>query len=189
MPPKKSPVRRTIYQLKVTLKHVKPAVWRRIQAPADIHLDDLHQALQVVMGWHDGHLHLFRAGEVEYAIPYPEEDAFFDDQDETKTKLSEVVRAEKQKLVYEYDFGDGWRHEILVEKILPREEGKQYPVCLAGKRACPPEDCGGPRGYAEFLQAIRDPAHPDHDDMLEWIGGEFDPEAFDLEEVNGLLTP
>ena len=85
---------------------------------------------------------------------------------------------------YEYDFGDSWEHELLVEKILPRDEGKRYPVCLTGKRACPPEDCGGILGYASFLEAIRDPEHPEHDEMLEWVGGEFDPDIFDLDEVN-----
>jgi hypothetical protein len=91
---------------------------------------------------------------------------------------------EKDKCLYEYDFGDSWEHEVLVEKILPREQGKRYPVCLTGKRACPPEDCGGIWGYAEFLEAINDPQHPEHEEMREWVGGEFDAEAFDPDEVN-----
>ena len=98
--------------------------------------------------------------------------------------LQQVVSRVKDKLIYEYDFGDSWEHELLVEKILPLEEGKRYPVCLTGKRACPPEDCGGIWGYASLLEAIRDPEHPEHEEMVDWVGGEFDPEAFDLDEVN-----
>ncbi len=98
--------------------------------------------------------------------------------------LQQVVSGVKDKLIYEYDFGDSWEHELLVEKILPLEAGKGYPVCLTGKRACPPEDCGGIWGYAGFLEAIQDPNHPEHEAMREWVGGEFAPDAFDLDEVN-----
>jgi hypothetical protein len=94
------------------------------------------------------------------------------------------VRGEKDKFLYEYDFGDSWDHELRIEKVLPCEAGKRYPVCLTGRRACPPEDCGGIWGYASFLDAIHDPQHPEHEEMLEWISGEFEPEAFDLDEVN-----
>jgi len=102
-------------------------------------------------------------------------------------KLKDVVSREKAKFIYEYDFGDGWEHELLVEKILPPTAGQRYPICLKGKRACPPEDVGGIWGYADFLEAIQDPNNPDHEDLLEWIGGSFDPEAFDLEEINRRL--
>ena len=105
-------------------------------------------------------------------------------EDARRVTLATLVRGEKCKFLYEYDFGDSWEHELLVEKILPREEGKRYPLCLTGKRACPPEDCGGMWGYVGFLAAIRDPKHPEHKGMLEWIGGEFDPDVFDLDEVN-----
>jgi hypothetical protein len=101
--------------------------------------------------------------------------------------LAALMRGEKSKLLYEYDFGDSWEHELLVEKRLPLDEGKRYPVCLTGKRACPPEDCGGVWGYVSFLAAIHDPKHPEHEEMLEWIGGEFDPEVFDLDEINVAL--
>ena len=94
------------------------------------------------------------------------------------------MRGEKFKFLYEYDFGDGWEHELLLEKMLPKDMETRYPICLAGKRACPPEDCGGIWGYSDFLAAIRDPTHPEHDEMLEWVGGEFDPDAFDADEVN-----
>ena len=101
--------------------------------------------------------------------------------------LDKIVRREKFKFIYEYDFGDGWEHELLIEKILPLEEGKAYPVCLTGKRACPPEDCGGIWGYSDFLEAVQDPDHPEHEEMLDWAGGEFDPAVFDLQEVNAEL--
>ncbi len=108
-------------------------------------------------------------------------------EDARAVTLDTIVRGERFKFIYEYDFGDGWEHEILIEKILPPEEGKVYPVCLTGKRACPPEDCGGIWGYADFLEAIQDPKHPEHDEMLEWVDGEFDPVAFDPDEVNAKL--
>jgi hypothetical protein len=171
-----------IYQLKVTLKDSKPPIWRRIQIASNISLAKLHRILQTAMGWTDSHLHQFMVGETYYGTPAPEFD--FEVEDEGKIKLSQAAPGVKKKIVYEYDFGDGWEHEILVEKILQSEPGVRYPVCLAGKRACPPEDCGGVWGYESLLEALRDPEHPEHSDMLEWVGGDFDPEAFDLDSIN-----
>jgi hypothetical protein len=108
-------------------------------------------------------------------------------QDERKFKLNQIAPREKHKFIYEYDFGDSWEHVILVEKILSPEPGATYPECVKGRRARPPEDVGGIWGYADFLEAIRDPTHPEHESYVEWIGGEFDPEAFDLDEVNAAL--
>ncbi|MCZ6675959.1 MAG: plasmid pRiA4b ORF-3 family protein [Candidatus Poribacteria bacterium] len=176
----------SIYQLKVSLKGSKPPIWRRIQVQRDTRLDALHHILQVVMGWEDSHLHQFTAGGVYYGTPDP--DFGFDEaENEADVALDQVVSRVKQKLTYEYDFGDSWEHELILEKILPPKAGADYPICLTGKRACPPEDCGGIWGYYDFLQAIEDPNHPDHDDMLEWVGGAFDPEAFDRDEINGAL--
>ncbi len=171
-----------IYQLKVTLKGSKPPIWRRIQIASNISLAKLHRILQTAMDWTDSHLHQFVVGETYYGTPASEFD--FEVKDEGKIKLSQAAPGVKKKIVYEYDFGDGWEHEILVEKILQSEPGVRYPVCLAGKRACPPEDCGGIWGYESLLEALRDPEHPEHNDMLEWIGGDFDPEAFDLDSIN-----
>jgi len=179
----KRPAITTVYQLKVTLKGSKPPIWRRIQVPGDVTLYKLHKVLQVAMGWTDSHLHQFIAHGRYYGEPDPD----FADMDvvnERRVKLSQVADREKAKFIYEYDFGDDWLHEILVEKILPPEAGASYPACLAGKRSAPPEDCGGIWGYEEFLGAIGDPKHPEHEEMLEWVGGEFDPEAFDLAAVN-----
>jgi hypothetical protein len=174
-----------IYQLKVSLMDSKPPIWRRLQVPADITLDRLHRVIQVAMGWTDTHLHQFVAGDTTYGVPHPDYD--FGVVDERRVKLSRVARGEKARLRYDYDFGDDWRHQLLVEKVLPAEPGVRYPRCLAGKRHCPPEDCGGVWGYADFVEAVRDPGHPDHQEMLEWAGGEFDPEAFDVEETNRAL--
>ena len=174
-----------IYQLKITLRGSKPPIWRRIQVRSNTTLAKLHDIFQIVMGWNNYHLHQFIIHEVEYGVP--DRDYDMDTEDERKVKLGELIFTEKEKFVYEYDFGDSWEHEILVEKIVPIEKGVHYPICLKGKRACPPEDCGGIWGYSEFLEAIEDVNHPEHDDMLEWIGGEFDPEEFDVNSINKRL--
>jgi Plasmid pRiA4b ORF-3-like protein len=176
---------RVVYQIKVTLKGIKPPVWRRIQVGSETTLAQLHRMLQRVMGWEGYHLYRFAVGGLEYGDPRMLEE--MEGEDARRVTLATLVRGEKDKFLYEYDFGDSWEHELLVEKILPLEKGKCYPVCLTGKRACPPEDCGGVWGYAGFLEAIQDPKHPEHDEMFEWVGGEFDPEAFDLDEVNTAL--
>jgi hypothetical protein len=173
-----------VYQIKVTLRGSKPPIWRRIQVPGDIRLDRLHTVLQIVMGWEDYHLHAFTIHGASYGQP----DRELGHLNEARVRLSEVVDEEKTRFLYEYDFGDSWEHELLVEKILPPEPGVSYPRCIAGKRSGPPEDCGGIWGYADFVEAIRDPAHPEHDELLEWAGGEFDPEAFDLAAINDQLS-
>jgi hypothetical protein len=175
----------SIHQLKITLKGSKPPIWRRVLVPSDTSLPKLHAIFQVVMGWQDYHLHQFTVGETSYGEPDP--DGMLNLRNERNVRLNRIAPAAKHRFAYEYDFGDGWDHAVLVEKVLPPEPGATYPVCIAGKRACPPEDCGGIWGYADFLEAISDPDHEEHDSMLEWIGGEFDPEAFDLAEVNRRL--
>ncbi len=177
-----------IYQLKVTLKHSKPPIWRRLQVPGDISLAKLHHILQIAMGWSDYHLHQFEVSGAYYGVPDPDYKSMgFDMRDEKRLKLNQAAPAEKFKFRYEYDFGDSWEHEIVVEKILSPEAGLHYPRCLTGKRACPPEDVGGVWGYDSFLEAIKDPGHPEHEEMLEWVGGDFDPEVFGLEEINEAL--
>jgi len=168
--------------MKVTLKGIQPPIWRRIQVASTTTLAQLHRVIQRVMGWEGSHLYQFVVGGREYSDPNMLEER--EGEDARRVTLATLVRGEKDKLLYEYDFGDSWEHELLVEKILPLEKAKRYPVCLTGKRACPPEDCGGIWGYAEFLEAMHDPQHPEHEEMMEWVGGEFDPEGFDLDEVN-----
>jgi|GEM_PF-146538 len=176
-----------VYQLKLTLDGVKPPIWRRLLVKEDINLLTLHEIIQRAMGWEDYHLHMFTiAGQI---FGDQEDDEFGDlgTKNETRYKLNKLGLGEKSKFKYEYDFGDSWEHTILVEKILPAEKGAHYPVCLTGKRACPPEDVGGVWGYENFLKAITDPNHKEHDEYMEWSGGSFDPEEFDLTEVNELL--
>lgn len=172
----------SIYQLKVTLKDIRPPIWRRIQVPSNISLNKLHRILQEVMPWYDCHLHQFIIGGVYYGTPDP--DFISETKSDRTVKLNQVIAGPKARCMYEYDFGDSWEHEIVVEKVLPPEEGVRYPICLAGKRACPPEDVGGTPGYARFLEAIRNPEHEEHAEWLEWVGGSFDPEACDLDEIN-----
>ena len=187
MTPRRGKSDAPIYQIKVTLEASKPPIWRRLLVRSDVTLAELHQVIQAAMGWAGYHLHQFIVGETYYGEPHP--DYGFEMRDESRVKLSHVAPDEGAKFGYEYDFGDSWLHQVLVEKVLPPEPGQRYPVCIKGRRACPPEDVGGVWGYEEFLEAIRDPDHPEHEDYLEWIGGEFDPEEFDLDDVNAALRP
>lgn len=175
------------YRLKVTLKGSRPPIWRRIEVPGHITLAKLHQVLQVAMGWTDSHLHQFIIGKTYYGTPDPDFDLFGDTENECNFKLQQVAPREKMKFRYEYDFGDGWEHEILVEKVFPLTEERRHPVCLKGVKACPPEDIGGLWGYYDFLEIMEDTKHPEHEEMLEWLGDTFDPDRFDLEEVNQRL--
>ena len=178
---------RKVYQIKITLKDIKPPVWRRLQVTSDTVLEKLHAIIQAAMGWSNSHLHQFIVGDTYYGEPDPDYD---DDvmESENGVAISQLVSREGARFHYEYDFGDGWVHEILVEKILPVEKGTQYPVCIKGKRACPPEDVGGVWGYSDFLETFMNPKDPEYGDMLEWVGGDFDPEAFDMDEVNKRLN-
>ena len=172
-----------IYQLKIVLQS-KPPIWRRIQVKSDITLDVLHQIIQTAMGWDDVHLHQFDVYGTFYSNPAFQVE---ETEDESRIKLNRVLTSPKGKFSYEYDFGDGWDHQIVLEKILPVEPETKYPCCLKGKRNCPPEDIGGIWSYQHFLAAVQDKNHPEHAEsleQLEWIGGDFDPEEFDLAEIN-----
>lgn len=176
-----------IYQIKVTLKWSKPPIWRRLQARGDTKLGKLHQILQIAMGWWDEHLHAFEARGVAYGEHDP--DFPSDLRSERNVRLDKIAQ-EGDTFRYEYDFGDSWVHEIKVEQVLDPEPGVRYPRCLAGKRACPPEDSGGVPGYEHMMAVIANPKDEEHEEMLEWLGEGFDPEAFDLDAVNeelGLL--
>ncbi len=175
-----------VYQIKITLKHIRPPIWRRIQVPTDTKLGKLHRILQAAMGWHDAHLHVFRVRRTTYGVPDPDAPVDMEMESERNARLDRIA-AEGDTVIYEYDFGDGWEHELKIERVLPAEKGQRYPLCLAGRRACPPEDCGGPPGYEHLLEVLRDPKHEEYEEMREWIGGGFDPEAFDLDEANRML--
>ncbi|MDY6890700.1 MAG: plasmid pRiA4b ORF-3 family protein [Pseudomonadota bacterium] len=178
---------RTLYQLYIELEGVQPTVWRRLLLPATIKLDQLHPILQAAMGWQDSHYHCFIAAEQQYFCENQLIQQGFDEwQEESTTCLQEVLTAARPELIYEYDFGDGWRHRILLEKTLPligAEPGE--PQCLSGEHACPPESCGGPPGYEQLVAILKDPRHDEHRELCDWLGTDsFDPTRFDKESVN-----
>lgn len=178
-----------VYRIKVTLKRIRPPIWRRLLVPSDLTLARLHDVIQIAMGWRNVHLHEFTAGGRVIGEPGPGLGGPLGPpapREETVT-LGELLRKEKDKIGYEYDFGDSWEHEIRLEKILPPDPDLRHPVCLKGRRACPPEDCGGPWGYADLLEALADPEHPEHETLTEWLPAGWDPERFDLEEINEKL--
>jgi hypothetical protein len=175
---------RRIFQLRVTLEDVAPPIWRRVLVPAGYTLDRVHRVIQYAMGWQDSHLHSFEVDGEQYGEPDPDGDlALLDEMD---YRLDDVA-GPGTRLRYTYDFGDWWEHEVLVEDLLPADPLVRYPVCVAGERACPPEDVGGPEGYADFLAALADPDHPRHAVMSEWIGRPYDPLAFDADRATTLL--
>jgi hypothetical protein len=175
---------RQIFQLRIALVDVVPTVWRRVAVPGGYTLDRVHRIFQYAMGWQDYHLHSFEMEGAQYGVPDP--DGELDLRDELEVRL-DAVAGKDTRFTYVYDFGDWWEHEVVVETVNLAEPDERYPSCLEGERACPPEDVGGPGGYQEFLHAVRDPAHPEHDAMLDWIGRRFDPEFFDPERVSVLL--
>jgi hypothetical protein len=164
---------RQIFQLKVSLSDVTPAVWRRVLVPGGYTLDRVHRVFQYVMGWQDCHLHSFG---VQYGEPDPDSDVTL--RDELDARLDAVV-TKGSRLRYTYDFGDWWEHDVTVEDVFGADPDERYPICLDGERAAPPEDVGGPFGYRLFLAAFADPTHPDHESMRGWVAGTFDPEHFD----------
>lgn len=173
----------SVYQLKITLRDSKPPIWRRVLVPGSIRLDALHDVIQSAMGWTNSHLHAFEIDGGQFGVPDPD----LEMENERKFRLDQLVPDEGGKFVYNYDFGDSWDHTILVEKILPPTPDMDLPVCLTGKRACPPEDCGGVWGYAELIEVMQNPKHPDYKEMREWLGGKLAPEAFSVDEVNRRL--
>ena len=179
-----------VYQFRLALVGIEPPIWRRIQVPDTYSFWDLHVALQDAMGWLDYHLHVFRVpgpgtGEVEQ-IGIPDDDPFEGDKPTLpgwEIPITRYFSRPGTTVPYEYDFGDGWEHELTLEAVLPRQAGRKYPVCIDGARACPPEDCGGVYGYENLLTVIQDPTNEEHESMLEWIGGGFDPDRFDPKRV------
>ncbi len=157
--------------------------------PSNMLLSDLHKVIQTTMGWTNSHLHQFIKDRTFYAEK-SEDDDFWDEMDNVdykKIKVSDLLKAEKDKMVYEYDFGDGWEHDVILEKILPMDKNTTLPICLTGKNSCPPEDCGGVWGYAEMLEVLKNPKHEEYESIVEWLGEEFDPTYFDKNEVNEML--
>lgn len=172
-------------RFRVELMGVSPPIWRRIEVPYTYSLWDLHVAIQDAMGWLDSHLHMFRVvgSTANYGIPDEDGEDLFETKPDWEFTARDVFSDRDPVGTYEYDFGDGWTHLIVLEDMPPLEKGLQYPRCPAGARRCPPEDCGGPHGYMELLSAQADPSHPEHRSILEWLGGAVDPEEFDPDSV------
>ena len=180
--------RKPIYQLKITLKEIEPLIWRRVLVSGNVSMKTVHKIIQIAMGWTNSHLHLFGFydGRI-FSDPVFELEDDPVPEDESKNKLRKVAPSIGIQFIYQYDFGDSWEHVIEVEDILPPGPSGRVPRCIDGENACPPEDVGGPHGYFDFLEAILDPKHEEHEEMLAWCGGFFNPRKFDMKEVNEAL--
>jgi hypothetical protein len=184
--PAQTRVAPTVYELHVELENLHPPIWRRILVPGSIKLSKLHALLQRAMGWTDSHLHSFEIGEKAYSAAYADLDEL-EMLDEKKYTLEKALGDSVREFIYEYDFGDRWRHRVKVQAVAEPKAEWSYPLCIAGERAAPPDDVGGVAGYFEFLAAIKNPFHNEHESMLTWAGGAFDSEGFDLNAVNRSL--
>ena len=191
--------KRTVHQLLVTLRGTNPLIWRRIVVPSNVLLEKLHEILQVAMGWENCHLHQFQASGVTYVMVDPEGDGTGHEVDPSEwawgkpaayadqTRLDRVASSVGDHLVYVYDFGDDWTHDIIAEDVYPPERDATYPICLAGSRRCPREDAGGVYGYEEMLQIIQDPDHEEYDSTVMWLGDDFEPDDFEVATTNAAL--
>lgn len=190
-PREPAPTMPQIARLNITLDHVEPTIMRRVEVPADIRLDDLHLVVQVAMGWENYHLYEFRVGEMAWSIPDPDIRGFSPDEPlaASKATLADLLAQAGGKIFqYVYDFGDGWEHTVKVEAIAEAAPDAVYPRLVAAERACPPEDVGGPWGYADYLEAIADPKHERHAELIEWRGPGFDPALVDEESIRRELA-
>ena len=182
---KKQPGLATVYQLKVGIQGAKPPIWRRVQVPGNLTLEQLHRVIQVCMGWNDLHLHQFLIDRTCYSLPY-EDDLWQTSRpkNEAKYTLQDLEKKIQLQFQYIYDFGDDWIHQIIVEKILPPEEGKPSPLLITGRRACPPEDVGGIHGYMHLLEVLSNPDDEEYEEMTDWLDMDFfDPAQFGKEDI------
>ncbi len=185
----------SLHHLRVTLLGVTPKVTRGLIVPSHLSLDRLHQVLQIAMGWEEAHQHEYIVGTLRdgerYGSPGPASSFGFVDRapkPEKRFTLQQIAPTKADRFLYWYDFGDDWHHEIVVKDIVAPAPDGVVLHCIEGQGACPPEDCGGPPGYANLLDALSDPKREDHEDMLEWVGGGFDPVRFDIDDVNEELA-
>ena len=174
--------------LKITLRHIRPPVWRRVRVTSDVTLAVLHRVIQEAIGWDDAHLHEFEVGQRRYGEPSDDDWPGGRTLSESGLKLGALVDQNVKRFGYLYDFGDGWEHTVAIEKVVPIDPARQYPSLIAGRRACPPEDCGGVPGYYRLLEVLADPRDEEHAELSEWVGGEFDAQRFDAEAVNARLA-
>lgn len=178
----------TVHQVKVTLRGASPPIWRQLEVPSGATLQDLHEYIQRAFDWEGYHMWVFETPLGEYGIPDPQ----LGHRDATSTTVGKVAPRAGSRIRYTYDFGDDWEHDVLVEGVHDAEPGAAYPRCLTGRRACPPEDCGGIWGYERLVEIMADPSHEEHESMLDWLGlesaTEFHPDQFDLDDVNKDLS-
>jgi hypothetical protein len=179
-----------VIQLKISLRGTKPPIWRRVLVEKTLTFEALHEMIQITMGWTNSHLHEFTVNGLRIGQPLDEFDLGFGEEllDDATVTLESVLTHIKQKFDYTYDFGDSWVHTLEVERWLPGDAASTYPVCIGGKLNCPPEDCGGIPGFYEMLRVLNDKRHPEQQNMLAWLGGIYDAQAFDQQEVNQRLA-
>jgi len=181
-----------VFQIKIALRDSQPPIWRRFLVASDTKLSQLHDIVQTVMGWQNSHGHMFSVGDVRFTIPFQPDDLIeLTAIDARQVRLHHLVAPLRPfigdfhfAIEYEYDFGDGWIHDLIFEDVLDADPKRKAPFCIAGERACPPEDCGGIYGYEMLLEALKNPDDPENADQVEWVGEGFDPEKFDVEAVN-----
>lgn len=169
------------YQIQIALKGSRPKIWRRILVPSSTTLSDMHKIIQTTMGWTNGHMHQFEKDRTFYS---PEEGQA---EDYSNVKLSNLLKRTNDKMTYEYDFGDGWEHNVILEKTHKRDKNEILPICLTGRNSCPPEDCGGVMQYAHMVRVLKDPSHEEYEQYKDWLGDEFDPKHFDKDHINEML--
>jgi hypothetical protein len=176
-----------VYQFKITLKGIRPPIWRRFQVKDGLSFAQLHQVIQYVMGWENCHLYAFQVGRLSIEPSDADGSGFDEGLDVKREMVKEHITQEKQKVFYTYDFGDDWEHELVLEEILEPAEKGVYPICLTGKRNCPPEDSGGIFGMQDMEEILKNPDHPAYEETMEWMGEDYDPEEFDLARINKVL--
>jgi hypothetical protein len=179
-----------IYQVQIALAEYRPKIWRRILIQPDLPLSDFHIAIQIAMGWKNAHLHQFIKNKTFYTERFEDDWGWGSMRkvDYKDLKISDLLEKVKDKIDYEYDFGDSWHHDIILEKILTIDNKMKYPICVDGKLACPPEDCGGIWGYANILNVLNNPTSKEYAELLDWLGGESDPNKFDKDAVNKIFN-
>lgn len=179
----------TVHRLKITLRGSQPPIWRRLEVPSGSTLEQLHHIIQTAFGWEDYHMWVFQTPAGDYGLA----DRELGHRNAASQRLAKAAPRPGTRLTYTYDFGDDWEHDLLIEAVTDAEPGTAYPHCLTGRRACPPEDCGGIWGYQDLLEILADPSHDEHAERLEWLGldnaSQFDPATFDIDAVNSALSP
>lgn len=180
---------RKIYQVIITIKEINPKIWRRLLVPSDMRLSDFHKVIQTSFGWTNSHLHQFIKNDTCYTRRMQDDDYWdeLENVDYHNMKIFSLLYSKREKMIYEYDFGDSWRHEIILEEILPPNEGFKYPLCLDGARSCPPEDCGGVWGYQNMMKILKKPKHEEYESYIIWLDGKFNSEYFNKDKVNKRL--